>query len=568
MSDFKVCAVVPTRNHVIELERVLQRFEDLGIPSFVVDDGSDPDIASAIRLVCSRFARASYLQNAVNEGKGSAVLRGLAIAQVQGLTHAIQLDADGQHDCTALEHLLIMARRNPEAIVSGDPSFDATIPASRRIGRSITTFWVSVNTISLRIKDAMCGFRIYPIASTLELARSHVSSRRMEFDTEILVKAHWHGMAIGYVPVKVTYPKGNTSNFRLVRDNVLLFLMHTRLFFGMLKRLPRLLSATPPRLIGEDTGKNWSQFKERGVYWGLKTLGTIYWLLGRRICLLFMLPVTLFFFLSGHEQREASREYLERVWRCGYLEGRPNWFMSFRHFMSFSSALLDKLAAWTRRIPSAGLDQQSMEALYEVERSGRGVFVITAHLGNPEVLRAMAVLNNRVKVNTLMHTAHADFFNRLLRSFSSETATHAIPVTNAGPALAMQLSEAIRRGEWVIMTGDRVPIAEHGRTIEVPFLGAPASLPQGPYILGAVLGAPCYLMFCVRERGRYRAYFTPFAEKIELPRKNRTAAIRSYAEQFAKAMEERIAVSPFQWFNFYPFWRTAHDRAITREAAE
>jgi predicted LPLAT superfamily acyltransferase len=568
VSAFKACAIIPTYNHVSELERILQRFHDMAIPSFVIDDGSDPETGRRISAICVKFPDAAYHRDPVNQGKGAAVVTGLALARAQGFTHAIQIDADGQHDGAAIEGLLVMARRNPDAIISGKPQYDDTIPASRRIGRRITTFWVAVNTISRDIEDAMCGFRVYPIDATYAVARG-VIGRRMDFDTEVLVKAYWAGIAVAFVPVRVTYPSSNFSNFRIVRDNVLLSAMQTRLFFGMLWRLPRLLFGPRPRLSTAATApRNWSQIKERGAYWGLQLLGTVYWIFGRHVCLFFVLPVTLYFFLTGREQRHASREYLERVWQRGYLKRRPGWFASFRHFMAFSSSSLDKLIAWTRRIPAARLDQKSIDALNDVERSGKGIFVITAHLGNPEVVRAIAALEGHVRMNVLMHTEHAEFFNRLMQNFASKGVTRAIPVTNVGPAVAMQLSEAIQQGEWVIITGDRVPVAERGRTIDVPFLGALAEFPQGPYILGAVLGAPVFLLFCVREGGRYRVHFTRFADKIELPRRDRPAAIRGYAERFADALEQRVAATPFQWFNFYAFWNTRRPCSMTEEAAE
>jgi predicted LPLAT superfamily acyltransferase len=552
VSALKLCAVIPTHNHVDELDRILRLFAAREVPAFVVDDGSAPEIGERIAAICAKFPNAVYARNPFNQGKGAAVLTGLGFAHAKGFTHALQMDADGQHEGAALESLIAMARRNPLAIVSGKPQYDDTIPSARRIGRRITTFWVAVNTLSRDIEDAMCGFRIYPVEATYDLIRRRVPSRRMDFDTEVLVKAYWSGIAVAFVPVRVTYPVQNFSNFRMVRDNVLLSLMHTRLFFGMLLRLPVLLFRTRPKLDYRPT--RWSQVRERGAYWGLRILGAIYWIFGRHVCLAVILPVTFFFYLTGREQRRASRDYLEHVWRRGHLKSRPTAYTSFKHFMAFGSSTLDKLIAWTRRIPSGRFDDASLEALNAVERSGQGIFVITAHLGNPEVVRAIAALDNHVHMNVLMHTEHAEFFNRLMARFTSDKMTKAIPVTNAGPALAMQLSEAIQRGEWVVITGDRVPVSEHGRTIEVPFLGQKAEFPQGPYILGAVLGAPVYLMFCVREEGRYTVHFTRFADKIELPRRDRVGAIAGYAERFALALEERIAATPFQWFNFYAFW--------------
>jgi predicted LPLAT superfamily acyltransferase len=193
---------------------------------------------------------------------------------------------------------------------------------------------------------------------------------------------------------------------------------------------------------------------------------------------------------------------------------------------------------------------------------------MTAHIGNPEVIRAIATLSRQVPVTVLMHTEHAELFNRLIQKFSPHSSTRVMQVTKIGAAEAIIFSEVIERGEWLVIAGDRVPVSADGRTIEAPFLGELASFPQGPYILGSILKAPAFLMFCVRERARYHVYFTRFADPIELPRANRLDAIRRYAGAYAKVLEERVATAPLQWFNFYPFWGTRREQVPVQEAVE
>jgi predicted LPLAT superfamily acyltransferase len=88
----------------------------------------------------------------------------------------------------------------------------------------------------------------------------------------------------------------------------------------------------------------------------------------------------------------------------------------------------------------------------------------------------------------------------------------------------------------------------------VPFFGDVAPFPQGPYVLAAILKAPVYLLFCTRDHGGFEVCFTKFADRIDLPRQGRTAAIRRYAEGYVRALEEQVAARPLQWFNFYSFW--------------
>jgi len=143
---------------------------------------------------------------------------------------------------TVVPRIAALARDNPAAIVTGVPVFDASAPASRRIGRKLTTLWVRINTLSSRIEDAMCGFRVYPLAPIMRLAQRASFGSRMEFDPEILVRAVWAGIPVVSMPTNVTYPIDGVSHFKMWRDNVRISWMHTRLFFGMLWRAPLLLA--------------------------------------------------------------------------------------------------------------------------------------------------------------------------------------------------------------------------------------------------------------------------------------------------------------------------------------
>jgi predicted LPLAT superfamily acyltransferase len=554
------CAVIPTHNHVDALDAILSRLEAEKLPAIVVDDGSDPAAATRIAEICARRPGADYQRHAFNAGKGFAVMCGIARAKERGFTHAVQIDADGQHDLDGLALLLAESKLNPEAIVTGVPEYDGTMPLMRRIWRPFTNFWVHVNTLSWHIKDAMCGFRVYPVDATLALVARSVHVRRMDFDVEILVKAYWAGIAVAAVPVRVRYPQGNFSNFKLVRDNVMLSRMQARLFFGMLVRSPYLLFRRRPRLRkpGEQPTP-WPSMTERGAYLGMRIVAGIYAVLGRTICLAAMVPIVAYFYATGREQREASRDYLERLWKRGLLPYQPTPWTSFRHFMSFASSALDKLAAWTGKIPQTEIKGVTSGLLRDVEVGGKGAFIITAHLGNPEVIRALSVLGNHVRVNVLMHIEHAQLFNRLIKEFSPNSPVRAFPVTKVGVDTAMVLSQAVERGEWVVIVGDRVPVVDRGRVVEVPFLGELAAFPQGPYILGALLKAPAYLMFCVRGAKGFNVHFSKFADPIELPRADRAGAIRHYASLYARELEARVAETPLQWFNFYSFWGTARE---------
>jgi glycosyltransferase involved in cell wall biosynthesis len=235
--------VVPFYNHEHAISRTIAALKPFGFRCWLIDDGSDARCAPVLDTLAS--AESSWLtlvRLPANRGKGVAVLTGFSAAFSAGCSHALQIDADGQHAFADIPRIAELARTHPAAIISGVPVFDASAPAARRIGRKLTTLWVRINTLSSVIEDAMCGFRVYPLAPIMRLAAREHCGRRMEFDPEILVRAVWDGVPVISMPTHVTYPSDGVSHFKMWRDNVRISWMHTRLFFGMLWRAPLLVA--------------------------------------------------------------------------------------------------------------------------------------------------------------------------------------------------------------------------------------------------------------------------------------------------------------------------------------
>ena len=297
----------------------------------------------------------------------------------------------------------------------------------------------------------------------------------------------------------------------------------------------------------------WAAAQERGIYhlmrlmfWGLQAMR-------RPLLMPFVRVVTIYFFLFGRTAREASLDYLRRVEIAMPSAGlRANWRTSFRHFSAFGDAILDKFDAWADRLP---IDSVVFNNSDEISRSidaGRGGLIIGTHLGNAEVCRALAGINRLAKLNVLAHTRHAVSFNRLL-GMAGASGFELLQVTELDMALAFTLRERIEAGEWVFIAGDRAPV-HGGRTVGTLLLGATAALPIGPYVLGALLGCPVFLMFCLRRSGQHQVYFETFEEIVSWSRSEREAVIAALAGRFALRLEHYIRLEPLQWFNFYQFW--------------
>ncbi len=237
----KLCILIPNYNHVAVIESMLEELTALNLPVIMVDDGSKAEAATLFNELGARFELLTLVTHEVNQGKGGAVQTGLRRAHEMGFSHALQVDADGQHALEDIHRLIAMAKETPDALISGRPVYDESVPKHRYLSRYITHFWVWVETLSLDIADSMCGFRVYPLAATVALLDSKRLGKRMDFDPEIMVRLYWRGVPVRFLATKVIYPENGLSHFRPFEDNVKISWLHTRLFFAMLPRSPRLL---------------------------------------------------------------------------------------------------------------------------------------------------------------------------------------------------------------------------------------------------------------------------------------------------------------------------------------
>jgi len=238
----EACAVIPVFEHGDTVGRVVDCAKRCGLDVILVDDGSGAACAQALDAIARSDGGVHLLRHAMNRGKGAAVQSGLRHAAALGHSHALQIDADGQHDLDDIPRFLDAARAHPDALICGSPIFGTDAPRARLYGRRLTNFWVSVHTWSAGIPDAMCGFRVYPLGTTMRLLQRGSVGCRMEFDIEILVRLHWLGVPVRWLPTVVTYPQGGTSHFRMTFDNARIARVHTLLFIGMLARAPTLLA--------------------------------------------------------------------------------------------------------------------------------------------------------------------------------------------------------------------------------------------------------------------------------------------------------------------------------------
>jgi predicted LPLAT superfamily acyltransferase len=291
--------------------------------------------------------------------------------------------------------------------------------------------------------------------------------------------------------------------------------------------------------------------------------------LGWRAGRLLLYPITAYFFVAAPMARRASARFLARIL------GRPAGAgLVFRHLHGFAAMLLDRAFFLAGRTGDFSLSVTGLAQLDAAIAQGRGVVLLGGHLGSFEALRAFG-RTAPVPVRMLMYRANRGAFSQVMEKLDPTLGAAVIEI--GAPEAMLAVREAILRGEIVGILADRAPepaarpevarpeMAQPGvgganaagaaRRVRVPFLGAEADFPAGPFLLAAGLGAPVLLFFglCTGPR-RYELRFEPFATRLDLPRADRAAALRQAVLCYAERLAERARAYPLQWFNFHDLW--------------
>ncbi len=235
------CIIVPVYNHAEAIQQVVKQLKPLQLPCILVNDGSSVECSEVLQQLARQHDWVILLNRPQNGGKGAAVIDGLRWAIDNGYSHALQIDADGQHHLADIPRFIDTSKNHPHRLILGQPVFGREVPKKRLYGRQFTNLWIHINTLSLAIADGMCGFRCYPLAAVKTVLDSATLGLRMDFDIEIVVRLYWQGLDVINLPTPVYYPLDGVSHFKMLQDNLLISKKHAQLFFGMLWRLPGLL---------------------------------------------------------------------------------------------------------------------------------------------------------------------------------------------------------------------------------------------------------------------------------------------------------------------------------------
>jgi predicted LPLAT superfamily acyltransferase len=294
---------------------------------------------------------------------------------------------------------------------------------------------------------------------------------------------------------------------------------------------------------------DWRHIPEAGTVLGIRLLVLLARALGRRIAGWFLYLVALYYAIARGPARRASRDYLRRV-------GQPATFGNVvRHLHTFAQVSLDRLFFFTGRWESFRLEQRNHDRLVQASHTGRGVLLLGAHLGSFEVMRSRA-REFGVPINAVADYSNAERVNRVARSLAPDVETRLISLAGDSLGAMLAIRAAIDRGELVAMLGDRPPSGKPGdRVVVVPFLGADAAFPAGPWLLAHALRCPVYFVAGVfTPPNHYALHFEPLADEVRLDRKDRAGSLARYVRAYAAMLEAHVRSAPMNWFNFYDFW--------------
>lgn len=314
-------------------------------------------------------------------------------------------------------------------------------------------------------------------------------------------------------------------------------------------------STTSASAPAASAGQHWAGINEFSFLAGMRFMFWICKVFGRWPFRLILYPVLLWYVATRTQARHASQNYLRHISRTQTDQPDLSGVLNvIRHFAAFAEMMLDKMLLWSGLITIDTVQIIGSEMMKEQMQSKRGAVIICSHFGNLDLCRVMSVQNSNLKLTVLVHTKHAQAFNHLLETLNPQSQMNLMQVTEITPVTAMLLAQRVDQGEFVVIAGDRIPVADNPRVAYASFLGERAPFPVGPYILASVLQCPIYTIFPMHKRSGYTIHFSNLRKEVRLPRKGREPMLEQLVSDYARELEQQCLQAPLQWFNFYDFW--------------
>jgi predicted LPLAT superfamily acyltransferase len=305
--------------------------------------------------------------------------------------------------------------------------------------------------------------------------------------------------------------------------------------------------------------QHWSKVSERGSMLGIEILIWIYKVFGKGLFKVCLTPVMFYFYITGSTARQAIWYYLDNCYVSqgqAKKSGFAKFSDGFKVFFSFGVSIVDKFDAWLGKVSYDDIDIIGDEG-YQALSSDHGAVIMSAHLGNMEVCRAIFNHGGHKKnLNVITYNEHAPSFNNFLKKINEDSAIDFFHINNFGPDDSIRLKQKIEDGEAVVIFADRTSVNNPDSVNFVPFLGEDAPFAVGPFALATMMDCPVYTIFCLKRKGRYQTYIEKLADPVTVKRKERQHYFKALTERFAKRLEKHVLLAPHQWYNFFNFWQT------------
>ena len=314
---------------------------------------------------------------------------------------------------------------------------------------------------------------------------------------------------------------------------------------------------------------HWSEEKEIGTRWKAIFSAFVYKLLGRTFVIIYLIPISIVYFFYSKSRMKASREYLKRMSKYN-KKVKSNFICSYKHLLSFVVSVAEKIAAWNGDIPIKDLivkTEDEYKKVIDLLNSKKGMIILFSHIGNVELLKALAVINEgnpikNYKINIIIDSRVNKNVNLLMGEGKNNSFIDFIDASNIGPETILSIENKLDNGEIVAIAGDRTS-NKIDRVNYIEFLGEEAPFPCGAFLIPILLKYPVYYFFALREKDRIlskKYNFYIHSSKIKLDneelknRKRKNEIILELTREFASIIEQKAIEYPYQWYNFHDFW--------------
>lgn len=292
---------------------------------------------------------------------------------------------------------------------------------------------------------------------------------------------------------------------------------------------------------------SWRQYRERSNVRTIRLMAWISLRFGRTASRILLLGVVAYFLVFASLARRASRDYLRRVFKRA-----PRLAECYRHFFTFAATIHDRIYLLNERFDLFDVRIIGAEPLLRRTQQGQGVFLMGAHLGSFEMMRAMGRHNTDVHVTMVMYEGNARKLAEVLAAINPAVQQDIVPLGQ--PDSMLQARDKLDAGHLVGMLCDR-DLGGSDHMVPRDFLGAPAQFPLGPFRMAAMLRRPVMFMTGLYLGGnRYELHFEPLADFSQVDRSERDAAIDAAQRRYVELLEHYCRAAPYNWFNFFDFW--------------